>query len=103
MVMMIAGAVLSSLLTLLVVAVWAKIVLQPRLQRSLQSDFDEQVEKAAQVVADKVEEAVRKGLLDGVQKLPTREVLEGASRNIARTSAGLVADRLDQIFGGKPR
>jgi hypothetical protein len=42
---------------------------------------------------------VRRGLVDGVRNLDTRDVLEGASRSLARSSAELVGERLGQIFG----
>ena len=96
----IATAVLSSLLTLCVVAIWAHFYFQPRLRNSLQEELDEQVESAAKVLSERVEEGVRRGLVEGVRNLPSREVLEGASRSLARTGAELVSDRLNQIFGG---
>lgn len=99
----IATAVLSSLLTLLVVAVWGHFYFQPRLRDSLQRELDEQVESAAQVISERVEEGVRRGLVEGVRNLPSREVLEGASRSLARTGAELVSERLGQILGGSRR
>lgn len=102
MLYMLGVAAMSAGLTVIVVALWARLYLQPRLKQALQSDLDEQVEKAAEVLAERVQEAVRQGLLDGVQSLPSREVLEGASRSLARSGAELVSDRLGQIFG-KPK
>ena len=98
-----ASAVLSSLLTLVVVAVWGHFYFQPRLRNTLQRELDEQVEAAAQVISERVEEGVRRGLVEGVRNLPSREVLEGASRSLARSGAELVSERLGQIFGGGPR
>jgi hypothetical protein len=83
--------------------VWAHFYFQPRLRDSLQRELDEQVEKAAQVLSDRVEEGVRRGLVEGVRNLPSKELLEGASRNLARTSAEMVGERLGQIFGRKDR
>ena len=96
-------AALSSLFTLVAVAIWGHFYFQPRLRSNLQKELDEQVENAAQVLAERVEEGVRRGLVDGVRNLPSREVLEGASRSLARTSAELVSERLGQIFGGGKR
>ena len=96
---MIATAVMSSVFTLVVVAAWAHFYFQPRLRNTLQRELDEQVEAAAQVISERVEEGVRRGLVEGVRNLPSREVLEGASRSLARTGAELVSDRLGQIFG----
>ncbi len=79
------------------------VYFQPRLRDSLQRELDEQVEKAAQVLSDRVEEGVRRGLVEGVRNLPSKELLEGASRNLARTSAEMVGERLGQIFGRKDK
>jgi cell division protein FtsL len=95
----IATAVLSSAMTLAVVALWGRFYFQPRLRDNMQKELDEQVEKAAEVLSSRVEEGVRRGLVDGVRNLDTREVLEGASRSLARSSAELVGERLGQIFG----
>ncbi|MED5389257.1 MAG: hypothetical protein VX793_10425 [Pseudomonadota bacterium] len=100
MIWVIATAVLSSVMTLTVVALWGRFYFQPQLRDNMQKELDEQVEKAAQVLAERVEEGVRRGLVDGVRNLPSREVLEGASRSLARTSAEMVGERLGQIFGG---
>jgi len=96
----IVSAVLSSLLTLLVVAIWGHVYFQPRLRNTLQRELDEQVESAARVISERVEEGVRRGLVEGVRNLPSKEMLEGASRSLARSGAELVSDRLNQIFGG---
>ncbi|MAX56429.1 MAG: hypothetical protein CL537_13130 [Alcanivoracaceae bacterium] len=96
---MLATAISSSLITLIVVALWGHFYFQPRLRNNLQRELDEQVENAAQVISERVEEGVRRGLVEGVRNLPSREVLEGASRSLARTGAELVSERLGQIFG----
>lgn len=99
MMWVIATALLSSAMTLVVVALWGRFYFQPRLRDSMQQELDEQVEKAAQVLSERVEEGVRRGLVEGVRNLPSRELLEGASRSLARTSAEMVGERLGQIFG----
>ncbi len=99
----VASTLLISLFTLVAVGVWAHFYFQPRLRDSLQRELDEQVEKAAQVLSDRVEEGVRRGLVEGVRNLPSKELLEGASRNLARTSAEMVGERLGQIFGRKDK
>ena len=99
----VASALLSSLFTLLAVTqTGLKIEMCPH-PDSLQRELDEQVEKAAQVLSDRVEEGVRRGLVEGVRNLPSKELLEGASRNLARTSAEMVGERLGQIFGRKDK
>ena len=52
----IATAVLSSAMTLAVVALWGHFYFQPRLRDSMQKELDEQVENAAQVLSSRVEE-----------------------------------------------
>tara|TARA_R110001606_G_scaffold111327_4_gene237808 strand:+ start:12873 stop:13184 length:312 start_codon:yes stop_codon:yes gene_type:complete len=96
-------AALSALLTLVVVAAWAHFYFQPRLKRALQQELDEQSQRAARVIADSVEEAVKRGLVDGVRALPTREMLEQTSRSLARSSGEIVGDRLGRFFGKKDR
>jgi hypothetical protein len=44
---------------------------------------------------------VRKGIQEGVVSLASRETLEGTTRNLARSSAELMEDRLNRIFGGR--
>ena len=92
-------AVLSSMCTLLAVALWMNLHVRPRVAQDLETLLREQAEQAADLMAAKVEEAVRRGIVDGVTSLPTREVLQGTTRNIARTSVEIVEDRLGQLFG----
>ncbi|MEQ3636731.1 hypothetical protein [Alcanivorax sp.] len=99
----VAAALLSSFFTLLVVSVWAHFYFQPRLRDSLRRELDEQVEKAAQVLSDRVEDGVQRGLKEGVRNLPSKELLEGASRKLARSSAEMVSERLGNIFGLKDK
>lgn len=98
-----AGAVLSAFVTLLVVALWGHFFFQPRLKRALKKEMDEQARKAAVVISESVEEAVKKGLIDGVRSLPTREVLEHTSRSLAKSSSEIVGDRLGKFFGRKDK
>jgi hypothetical protein len=96
-------AAFSSLLTLLVVALWAHLFFQPRLKRDLWRELDEQSQRAARLISESVEEAVKRGLVDGVRALPTREMLEETSRSLARTSSEIVGERLGRLFGKKEK
>jgi len=97
--MILATAVTASLMTLGVLAAWMKFFVSPSLARDLETLLKEQAEQAADLMAVKVEEAVRRGIVDGVTSLPTREVLQGTTRNIARTSVEIVEERLGSLFG----
>ena len=96
-------AVAASLMTLAVLAVWMKFFVSPNLARDLEVLLRDQAEQAADLMAVKVEEAVRRGIVDGVTSLPTREVLQGTTRNIARTSVEIVEERLGSLFGKRKK
>ncbi|MEY1661732.1 hypothetical protein [Isoalcanivorax beigongshangi] len=96
---MLAIAATSSLLTLVLLAAWLTLVVRPRMAREIRGLLTEQAEKAAETIAAEVEAAVRRGIVGGVTALPTREVLQGTTRNIARTSVEIVEERLGQLFG----
>lgn len=97
--MIVVTALLSALLTLAALALWMNLHIRPRVAQDLEALLREQAEIAADLMAAKVEEAVRRGIVDGVTSLPTREVLQGTTRNIARTSVEIVEDRLGSLFG----
>ena len=92
-------SVISALITLAVIAAWMHFIVSPRVAADLEVLLREQSERAADLMAEKVEEGVRRGVIDGVTSIPTREVLQGTTRNIARTSVEIVESRLGQIFG----
>ena len=97
-----AVAGLSALLTCIATALWSQYWLRPRLMRQLDEEFTVRLAQASEVLAERVEEAVRRGVMDGVTRLATREVIEGTTRNIARTGADFVEERLGRIFGRGP-
>ena len=92
-------SIISALITLTVVAAWMHFIVSPRVGADLEVLLREQAERAADLMAEKVEEGVRRGVIDGVTSIPTREVLQGTTRNIARTSVEIVESWLGQIFG----
>ena len=55
-------AVITAAITLFVVALWGHFHLQPRLQRALKRELDEEARKAADLIAASVEEAVKRGI-----------------------------------------
>lgn len=90
---------ISATFTIVVIAGWLHFYVSPRVAEDLQELLREQADRAADILAEKVEEGVRRGVIDGVTSLPTREVLQGTTRNIARTSVEIVESRLGHIFG----
>lgn len=99
----IATAVLSSLFTCLLAFGWFQLRTRPSLMAQLDEEFRYRLDEASEVIGERVEEAVRTGLVEGVTALGSREVLEGTTRNLAKTSAEIVEDRVNRIFGGRPR
>lgn len=103
MIDIVVSALLSAFVTLLVVALWGHFYFLPRLKRDLQKEMDEQAYKAARLISESVEDAVKKGLVDGVRSLPTREVIEHTSRSLAKSSSEIVGDRLGKFFGRREK
>ena len=101
--MILLTALASAGLTLAMIALWMHFWMAPRMARDLEELLSEQSERAADLMAEKVEEGVRRGVRDGVTQLPTREVLQDTTRNMARTSVEIVESRLGTIFGGRRR
>lgn len=101
----IATAGLSSLFTVVAATLWFQLRIRPGLMRQLDEEFRDRLREASEVIGERVEEAVRQGLVEGVSALPTREVLEGTTRTLARTSAEMVEDRVNRLFRrrGNPR
>ena len=96
--MIIATAALSSLFTVVAAFLWFRFRTRPSLMRQLDEEFRDRLAEASDVIGERVEEAVRQGLIEGVSALPTREVLEGTTRTLARTSAEMVEDRVNRLF-----
>lgn len=92
-------ALASALCTCLILGWWWQYRARPRLMAQLDDEFRQRLKEASDVMSARVEEAVRKGVRDGFTSLASREVLEGTTRNIARTGAGLVEDSIGRILG----
>lgn len=95
-------ALASALLTCLLISWWLRYRVRPRLMAELDQEFRLRLKEASDVLAARVEEAVRKGVRDGFTSLASREVLQGTTRNIARTGAGIVEESLGRILGRRP-
>ena len=94
-------ALLTAAITVAVLALWAHYFLLPTLRRRLRADLEEEARNAADLIAARVEEAVKRGINDGVRNLPTREMIEETSRSLARTSTEMVGERLSRFFPKK--
>ena len=97
--LIIATALLSSLLTCALVVAWFQLRIRPSLMQQLDDEFRYRLDEASEVIGERVEEAVRAGLVEGVTALGSREVLEGTTRNLARSSAEIVEERVNRMFG----
>ena len=95
-------AALSAALTCLVIAWWLQYRVRPRFMAQLDEEFRQRLKEASDVMAVRVEEAVSRGVREGVTSLASREVIQGTTRNIARTGAGFVEDSLGKILGRRP-
>jgi|SRR5699024_95083 len=102
---MLAGAALSAVFTLMLLGLWVQFVVRPSLVREVEKVIAQEAQKAAEVIATRVEVAVKKGLVDGVKALPSRDVLQDTTRTLAKTSAEIMEERISNIFrprrGGK--
>src|SRR5699024_11561354 len=72
---------------LAVVGLWLNFSVRPSLKRELEQFFAEQGEQASNRIAERVETAVKRGVVEGVKSLSTRDVLQDTTRNLAKTSA----------------
>ncbi len=97
--LIVATALLSSLLTCVLAFAWFQLRIRPSLMDQLDEEFRYRLDEASEVIGERVEEAVRAGLVEGVTALGSREVLEGTTRNLARSSAEIVEERVNRMFG----
>jgi hypothetical protein len=95
-------ALLSAALTCSVIAWWLQNRVRPRFLEQMDEEFRLRLKEASDVISARVEEAVRKGVRDGFTSLASKEVIQGTTRNIARTGAGFVEDSLGKILGRRP-
>lgn len=96
-----AVAGLSSLFTLAAVGAWLNFSVRPSLKRELEQFFAEQGEQVSNQIAERVESAVKRGVVEGVKSLSTRDVLQDTTRNLAKTSAEIVEERLGGFLKGR--
>ena len=95
-------ALVTSLVTCSILAGWLQLWFRPRVMRELDEEFKERLEEASDVLSARIEEAVRRGVIEAVTRIGTREVIEGTTRNMAKTGADFVEEGIGRIFGRKP-
>ncbi len=103
------GAVVSSILTLVLAYRFFDRHYKTRLmkeideradthRRRFQDMLDEEIEKAG----DTVETRVRQGVLDAVASLPSSEVIQGTTQSVVQTGVDFVEAGLSTFLGKKP-
>jgi len=95
----VATALLSSVLTLSIALHYFRKYAKPRFDKAV----DEAIEKFKAEVGPEIEQRVKKGVLDGVKSLPSKEMLRDTTRSIARTGLDIVGDGLKIATRPRPR
>lgn len=85
-------AVLTSVLTL--------ALARRQFERLYRQELEERLKLALDEVGQVIEDRVRKGVLDAVAEIPSSEMIQNASRTVARTGASLVEGGLSALLGG---
>lgn len=86
----VATAVLSSLLTLTI----AHLVIKKRVKRQYEAGLANAIEQFKQEVGPDIEARVKKGVMEGVKSLPSKEILRDTTRTIAKTGLDIMGDSL---------
>lgn len=96
-------ALSSALLTVLAIGIYVEKVARPRLERELEKKLSKRIKSGLDVLEERIEKAVRRGVLDGVQALTSKEVLQDTTRSLARSGAELVENSISQMLGRRRR
>jgi hypothetical protein len=94
-----ATALLSSAVTLWLVAFYFRRYLLPQVER----DFQQVIDRAIEEMGRTIEERVKKGVLDGVASIPSAEMLQSTTRAAAQTGVDLVGAGINALLGGGRR
>jgi hypothetical protein len=94
-----ATALLSSAVTLWLVALYFRRYLLPQVER----DFQQVIDRAIEEMGRTIEERVKKGVLDGVASIPSAEMLQSTTRAAAQTGVDLVGAGINALLGGGRR
>jgi len=85
-----ATAVLSSLITLVIALHYFRKHAKPRYDKAV----GDAIERFKAEVGPEIEQRVKQGILEGIKSLPTREMLRDTTRTIAKTGLDIVGDGL---------
>lgn len=96
-------ALITSLLTVLLIGVGFQYYVRPRMEQELEARLKARSEKGLAILEERIEKAVKRGVVDGVAALASKEVLQDTTRNLARSGAELVEDRLSNLLGRRRR
>ncbi|MEE2732413.1 MAG: hypothetical protein VYA55_16455 [Pseudomonadota bacterium] len=86
----VATALLSSLLTLGI----AQYVFQKRFKKRYEAGLQAAIEQFKAEVGPEIEARVKKGVMEGIKSLPSREMLRDTTRTIAKTGLDIMGDSL---------
>jgi len=95
--------VLTSVLTVIFMALVFQWYVRPRMEQELEAKLKARSEKGLAILEDRIEKAVKRGVMDGVTALASREMLQDTTRHLARSGAELVETRLNNLFGRRRR
>ena len=68
-------------------------------EKKIKVDLEHKIEARIDQLGDTIEERVRQGIISGVASIPSREVIKGTTRTMAKTGAEIVEDSLNTILG----
>lgn len=94
-----ATAVLSSLITLMIAIHYFRKHAKPRYDKAV----GDAIARFKAEVGPEIEQRVKQGVLEGIKSLPTREVLRDTTRTIAKTGLDIVGDGLKIATRTRPR
>lgn len=84
----VATALLSSLLTLGI----AHLVFRKHLKDRLDAELGKAIERFKEEVGPEMEARVKKGVMEGIKSIPSKELLRDTTRSIAKTGLDIMGD-----------
>lgn len=103
---MLATAALAAVMTLGLAAIAWRGWLAPAFERRLaaavetaKAELRAELETASRDLGEEIERRVRRGVIDGVAAIPSSEVVQGATRTVARTGAEILGAGLETLLG----
>lgn len=94
-------SVTSAVLTVLLLGGVVHYLIRPRLEKEMKAQFDEHSENAIAAIEERIENAVKRGVVAGVSALTQKDVIQDTTRSLARTSAEILESRINNFFYGK--